>query len=100
MIGVSKTVVKDQTTEYEFLLLRAGADGVEYVAKPSGQAEAVFKATKVAPGEVVFENPTHDFPTRITYKQHDSGLVATIAGTMNGKPRAIDFKYQRGHCGQ
>ncbi len=98
MIGVSKTVVKDKTTEYEFLLLRAGAQGLEYVAKPARQAEAVFTATKVGNGEAVFENPTHDFPTRITYRPVDGGLVATIDGTMNGKPRAIDFKYQRGDC--
>ena len=98
MIGVSRTVVKDKTTEYEFLLLRTSADAIEYVAKPSGQAEAVFRATKIANGLVVFENPAHDFPTRITYKQIDGGLLATIDGTMNGKPRAIEFKYQRGDC--
>ena len=98
MIGVSRTVVKEKTTEYEFLVLRVGAGGLEYVATPSGQAQTVFKATKVTRGEVVFENPAHDFPTRITYRQADEGLVATIDGMMNGKPRAIDFKYQRGAC--
>ena len=98
MLGVSRTVVKDTTTEYEFLLLRAGTDAIEYVATPSGQSEAIFTATKVGRGEVVFENPAHDFPTRITYRQIDGGLVATIDGNMNGKPRAIDFKYQRGDC--
>ena len=98
MMGISRTIVKEKTAEYEFLILRAGATGLEYVAKPSGQAETIFTATKVGRGEVVFENPAHDFPTRITYRQVDGGLAATIGGTMNGKPRAIDFKYQRGDC--
>ena len=98
MIGVSRTVAKEKTVEYEFLLLRAGADALEYVAKPARQAETVFKATKVSGGEAVFENPAHDFPTRIRYRLADGGLVATIDGTMNGKPRAIDFKFQRGDC--
>ena len=98
MLGVSRTVVKEKTTEYEFLMLRAGKDGLEYVAMPSRQAETIFKATKVGRGEVVFENPAHDFPTRISYRQVDGGIVATIGGMMNGKPRAIDFKYQRADC--
>jgi hypothetical protein len=98
MLGVSRTVVKDKTAEYEFLILRTGADGLEYVATPSRQAQTIFKATKVTSGEAVFENPKHDFPTRITYRQVDGGLVATIDRMMTGKPRAIDFKYQRGDC--
>jgi hypothetical protein len=98
MIGVSRTVVKEKTAEYEFLLLRTGAGGLEYVATPSRQAQTIFKATKVASGEAVFENPAHDFPTRITYRLTGDALAATIDGMMNGKPRAIDFKYQRGDC--
>ena len=98
MLGLSRTVVKDKTTEYEFLVLRSGADGLEYVATPSRQTQTIFTATKVGRGEVVFENPKHDFPTRITYRQADGGIVATIDGMMNGKPRAIDFTYRRGDC--
>jgi hypothetical protein len=93
MMGLSRTVSGGKTVEHEFLLLRLGPLGIEYVAKPSGQAEAVFIATKVAAGEVVFENPAHDFPTRITYRKGDAGLVATIDGMVKGKPRAIDFRY-------
>jgi hypothetical protein len=98
MIGISRTIVKDKTAEYEFIVLRDGANAIEYVAKPSGQAEAIFTATTVTRSEAVFENPKHDFPTRITYRHTDGALVATIDGMMNGKPRAIDFKYQRGDC--
>ena len=98
MMGISRTIAKEKTVEYEFLVLRGGANGLEYVAKPSGQAETIFTATRVARHEAVFENPAHDFPTRITYRLTATGLAATIDGMMNGKPRAIDFKYQRGDC--
>ena len=98
MLGMSRTVVKEKTTEYEFLVLRTGSGGLEYVAAPSGQRQTIFKATTVARGEVVFENPAHDFPTRITYRSTDGGLAATIDGMMGGKPRAIEFRYQRGDC--
>src|SRR5690242_3681452 len=57
MIGMSRTVVNGKTTEYEFLLIRDGANGLEYLAKPSGQPEATFTAATASASEVVFENP-------------------------------------------
>ena len=93
MLGLSRTVSGGETVEHEFLMLRVGPGGVEYVATPSGQSEAVFIATKVGAEEAVFENPSHDFPTRITYRKTDGGLVATIDGTIKDKPRAIEFRY-------
>src|SRR5262245_17364773 len=54
MIGVSRTVVGGKTTEWEFLMIRSGAKGLDYVAKPSGQAEAVFTAATASATEVVF----------------------------------------------
>jgi hypothetical protein len=93
MLGLSRTVSGAKTVEHEFLLLRVGPRGIEYVARPSGQAEAVFTATKVGADEVVFENPSHDFPTRITYRKTDGGVAATIDGVVKGKPRAVEFRY-------
>jgi hypothetical protein len=98
MIGVSRTVAGGRTMEYEFLLLRSGPTGLEYVAKPSGQAEAIFTATRIAATEAVFENHAHDFPTRITYRAVDAGLLATIDGIVKGKPRAIEFRYAAADC--
>ena len=98
MMGLSRTVSGGKTVEYEFLLIREGAGVLEYVAKPSGQAEAVFTSTSIGPSEIVFENPSHDFPTRISYRKQDGGLLATVSGTVNGKPRSIDFKYMPGSC--
>src|SRR5262249_46215519 len=62
MMGMSRTVAGEKTTDWEFLMIRRGAKGLEYVAKPSGQAEAVFTAATASPMDVVFENPAHDFP--------------------------------------
>src|SRR4051812_39301461 len=76
LLGMSRTVSGGKTLEWEFLMIREGAAGLEYVARPSGQAEAIFTSTKVTADEVVFENPQHDFPTRISYaRQPDGGLV-------------------------
>jgi hypothetical protein len=99
MMGVSRTVNSGRTTEWEFLIIREGAKGLEYVAKPSGQAEATFSSTRVSANEVVFENPTHDFPTRIIYKRDGDALVASIEGMLNGQARRIDFPYRKAACG-
>jgi hypothetical protein len=99
LLGVSRTVADGKTVEYEFLLIRERDGALEYVAKPSGQPEAIFVASRVTADEVLFENPQHDFPQRIRYKkQPDGGLAARIEGTLNGAARGIDFTYRAASC--
>lgn len=99
MMGVSRTTVGDKTTEWEFLIIRQSEKGLEYVAKPSRQPEAIFTAARAAANEVVFENPAHDFPKRISYKRDGDALTASIEGPMNGQTRRIDFPYKKTACG-
>jgi hypothetical protein len=98
LVGVSRTVADGKTIEYEFLLIRSGATGLEYVAKPSGQAEATFTATKATATDVVFENPAHDFSTRILYTRNGDTLLAAIEGPRNGQKRRIEYPYARVDC--
>jgi hypothetical protein len=98
MMGVSRTVADGRTTEWEFLIIRAGANGLDYVAHPSGQAEATFTAARASGNEVVFENAAHDFPQRITYKRQGDALLAAVEGTRNGKTRRIEYPYTKGSC--
>jgi len=92
---MSRTVARGRTVEYEFLLLRQEVGGeINYVAKPSGQAEAAFKLIRASATEVVFESPQHDFPQRISYTLKDGGkLTAAIEGTKSGKLRRVEFNY-------
>ncbi len=100
LMGMSRTVAGERTSEYEFLLIREGAAGLEYVAKPSGQTEATFTSVRVSGDEVVFENPAHDFPTRISYRRTGrDALVAATEGMRNGKPQRVEFAYSRATCG-
>jgi hypothetical protein len=89
MMGVSRTVVNGKTVEWEFLVIRAGANGLQYVAKPSGQAEATFTATHVSSRQVDFEDPAHDFPQRIIYARDGDALTASLAGQMSGQARRL-----------
>jgi len=100
LLGMSRTVANGQTREYEFLLIRHGANGLEYVAKPSGQPEGTFTATRVSPSEVVFENMAHDFPQRILYRRDGNTLLAATEGTVQGQARRVEFPYTRAACGE
>lgn len=97
MIGTSQTIANDRTVEYEFIVIRADAQGdLAYVAKPSRQPEASFKLVKATARELVFENPTHDFPQKISYVLKDDGtLLGAIEGTRNGKSRRVEFPYRK-----
>ncbi len=102
MLGVGRTVKGDKAVHTEFLTLRESAGEVNYIAHPSQNAAPTpFKMTKLADGEVVFENPKHDFPQRISYRRLPDGtLLAQIDGTQNGKPRAEKFPYKRVRCAE
>jgi Domain of unknown function (DUF6265) len=97
MLGMSRTVTNGRTVEYEFILLRQDALGdIYYVAKPSGQVETSFKLIRATATEVIFENPQHDFPQRISYTlKPDGTLLAAIEGQKDGKFRRVEFPYHR-----
>ncbi len=99
MLGVSRTVAGGKTVEYEFIQIRDLPDGLTYIAKPSNQPEARFKIASKTTDEIVFENPTHDFPQRIRYRRvGNDALHARVEGPMNGKSLGIDFPYTRVAC--
>jgi hypothetical protein len=102
MIGMSRSVADGVTTEFEFLMIREGKDGrLEYVARPSGQAMATFTAIRASADEVVFENPQHDFPTRIIYRRNpDGSLLAAVEGARGGQTRRIEYPYVAAPCGR
>jgi hypothetical protein len=97
MIGMSRSVRDGKLREFEFMRVLAAADGkLQFVALPSGQAEAAFPVKDIAENAVTFENPQHDFPQRILYRLVDKDtLVARIEGSVGGQARSADFPYQR-----
>jgi hypothetical protein len=100
MFGVGRTVRGGTTVEYEFMQIRVGTDGkLVFIALPSGQRETSFALTSAGEREVAFENPQHDFPTRVSYRlQADDRLVARIEGQRDGKPRGIEYVFKRVAC--
>jgi len=102
MLGMARTVKNARVVAYEFLQIRERSGGqLVYVARPSGQGETEFRLLRAAAGELLFENPAHDFPQRISYqRQGDGRLLARIEGRRaNGEPRGVDFPMRRADCG-
>lgn len=99
MLGVSRTVRDDRTTEFEFLRIIEREGKLVYIASPSGQATAEFTADAVTDSAVEFTNPGHDFPQKIRYVRRGmDSLIAQVSATVEGAERAREFAYARGSC--
>jgi hypothetical protein len=103
MLGMSRTVhtagARDSTTEYEHIRVFARDGKLVYGVIPSGQRYTEFTETELTDSSVSFGNPTHDFPQYVRYARRGAdSLHARIHGTIQGKPRAVDFQYARAAC--
>lgn len=100
MIGGSRTVVRGVAREFEFLRIEVREGIVHYVAQPNGRAETAFGAAFVSDTAARFENPSHDFPTRIGYRRVGSdSLIARVEGPEGGRLRGFDLPMRRVGCG-
>ena len=100
MMGMSRTIRNGKMSGFEHLRIVQDDTGIYYISKPSeNKEETSFKLIKWTASEVVFENPTHDFPQRIIYKLGKTNLFARIEGNNQGKATGIDFPMTRAKCG-
>lgn len=99
MMGMSRTVSGDTVREFEHLRIETRGGKPTYVAHPSGQAESAFAAETVSDTLVVFANPAHDFPQKISYRKVGSdSIIARIEGPRGGQVRGINFPMRRVPC--
>ena len=99
MRGASRTIAGTREIEGERLRIYARGDTLIYDAHPSGQARTEFRGRAPSPGELVFENPAHDFPQRISYARLGSdSLIARIEGDRAGRRAPVNYAYRRVEC--
>ena len=110
MVGVSHTIVQDpkhagesRTEDYTYLRLEARADGIYYVAIPSGKKELPFKLSNVESdkGDKVFTFTAAGdaFPQRIVYRHTEAGsLFAQVAGKVDGKETNVIYPMHHVDC--
>jgi hypothetical protein len=93
MMGMSRTFTPERTRSFEFVRIEQRGREFFYVAQPQGEKPTEFRMTKLEDGLIVFENPKHDFPKRISYRRIDADHVT--ARVDDGKETGRDFAYER-----
>jgi hypothetical protein len=93
--GESFFIKNKDTLHFESILLQQNGEELFYNATVKGQNEnkaVTFKMTVGTEKQLVFENPKHDYPQKITYSQiKKDSLVASISGVQLGKPSSEKF---------
>lgn len=91
--GSSETKRGRETVFTESLVIEAQGPDWVYVASPSGQARTPFALVARGPSTATFENPAHDYPTRIVYTRSGNMLTARIEGLKDGKAASSEWRY-------
>jgi hypothetical protein len=81
MLGLGRTTKGGKTTFFEHLRIEERADGsLVYVAQPLGKPATEFKRAPQASHDLVFENPKHDWPKKISYAIEGGKLRVRVEG--------------------
>ena len=95
-LGKSYFIKSKDTIHSERIVLSQKNESLLYSPTVIGQNDekaVTFKLTSDIENTFIFENPTHDYPQKITYKKiNETNLKATISGKQNGK--ASNESYQ------
>lgn len=97
--GESYFIKGKDTLHSEKIQLVQKGDLVQYIPTVKGQNNnqpVIFNLTSKTAKQLVFENPKHDFPQKIVYKQITAdSLVATISGTQQGKTSSESYPMKK-----
>jgi len=94
-LGLNRTLADGRMLEFEFLRIVTHEGALAYLAQPAGRPSTAFRWTAGGDTWARFENPAHDFPTRIEYRRIDDQLRAEIAGPDGkGGEQRMGFEFQ------
>jgi hypothetical protein len=97
--GTSCTLIGADTVSYETLSLTQNGSDLFYIPTVSGQNNnepVKFRLTGSTDELLIFENPEHDFPQKITYNRlADDSLFAEISGKIDGEVMEIGFSMNK-----
>lgn len=96
LVGTSYYIQNEKDTiHFESMELTEINESLIYEATVRGEnndESTPFKMTKSTDSVLVFENPKHDYPQKITYKLINAkNMLATISGKINGKVSSENY---------
>ncbi len=87
------------TLHLEAITLAENASGVTYTPTVQGQngnKPVTFRMTASDAASMTFENPQHDYPSKIVYRKISAdSIVAEISGNQQGKPSSERYPMGR-----
>jgi hypothetical protein len=93
--ATSYYIKEEDTLHFETITLQQKGEELTYSAAVKGQNDdkpVAFKLTTATEKQLVFENPKHDYPQKISYTQTTpNNLVAKISGIQQAKPTSEQF---------
>lgn len=93
MLGTSLSGQSAKAGWFEYMRIATGKDGrLAFHASPGGAPASTFPLVASGTREATFENPAHDYPTRIVYRREGNVLTATISGAGGAKARTWRFR--------
>ena len=96
MLGLGRTVRSSgKPAAFEFLRIAPSKAGLSYFASPQGRSATEFPLIELAKDKVVFENPGHDFPQRISYWLEGGKLKARVEGTVKGQKQSEEWTWEK-----
>jgi hypothetical protein len=94
MLGTTLSGSGNKVKEFDFMRIAADAHGtVNYWGSPEGRPGVPFRLVSASGTSALFENPAHDYPTRISYRREGNRMTATISGLNGAHP--ISWNYVR-----
>jgi hypothetical protein len=95
MLATARQVKGNKTVTFEFLRIEERKGGeLVYVALPQGRDTTDFTLTRQGESDVVFENPAHDSPKRISYRVEKDELVTRVDNGPEDKG-GFEMRYKR-----
>lgn len=91
MLGGSRSGTGDTLGFFEHMRIERSDAGLKFCAMPQGRAGACFQSVAANEGEVAFENPANDYPTRIVYRREPYGISAEISGPDGSRKQRWTF---------
>lgn len=97
--GVGLTIEGKDTVAFETMTIEEKKGKLYYipvVKDQNGGKPVEFALTASNENEWIFENPKHDFPTKIVYKKiNNDSLYAEISALKEGKEVKVPFPFSR-----
>lgn len=95
MLGWHRDTRDGKLVGFEFMRITFDAEGIRFHAQPGGQPETIFPATTHEPGRIVFEQPGHDFPKRVTYRREADGRLFARVDDGRDDGAAMEWTWSR-----